>query len=70
MAYSDSVSARLVWGELSDMLTTALPFRVQLSAKNDDDETIREYAGQLAISAVTVKVCLAEGFEGGKLGLW
>ena len=70
MAYAEQTPARLVWDEPSDMLTTALPFRVHLSAMGEDKEIISDYEGHLTISAVTAKVCLAEGFEGGRLGLW
>jgi len=65
-------SARLVWGELSNehMLTTALPFRVTVTAVGDDKEPLPDYCGQLTISALTSKVCLSEGFEGRRLGLW
>ena len=65
--------ARLVWGDISNphMLTTALPFRVTLTAvRRRDEEPLPDYCGQLTISALTVKVCLSEGFEGRRLGLW
>jgi hypothetical protein len=68
----DEVPARLVWGEISNqhLLTTALPFRVTLTAVGEDKEPLPDYCGQLTISALTAKVCLSEGFEGERLGLW
>ena len=61
---------RLVWEEPSEMLMTGLPFRVGLSAVGEDKELIQDYHGHLTITAVTSKLCLAEGFEGRRLGLW
>ena len=63
-------TAKLVWGELADMLTTALPFRVVVTAENENKEPLSDYSGHLTISALTPKVCLSEGFEGRRLGLW
>ena len=64
-------SAKLVWGPLTDTsLTTALPFRVSISAENEQKELISDYSGQLTITALTPKVCLSGGFEGRRLGLW
>lgn len=65
--------ARFVWGDLSEHnLTTALPFRVELTAIGEDKERLTDYAGQLTISALTSRVCLFEGFERetNRLGLW
>ena len=64
--------AKLIWGEISSdhMLTTALPFPVTLTAVGEDKEPLPDYSGQLTISALTTKVCLSEGFEGQRLGLW
>ena len=67
----DSQPAKLVWGELGNqLLTTALPFRVQVHVVGEDKEPLEDYAGQLTITALTAKVCLSEGFEGRRLGLW
>jgi len=68
--FEERQPATLVWGELSDMLTTSLPFRVAVSAVGDDKKLITDYQGHVTITAVMAKVCLAEGFEGGRLGLW
>ena len=62
--------ATLVWGELSDLLTTALPFRVTLTAENENKEKVSDYSGKVTITAVTSKLCLSEGFEKQALGLW
>ena len=65
--------AKLIWGDISNqqtMLTTALPFRVSLTAVGEDKEPLPDYTGQLTISALTAKICLSEGFEGRRLGLW
>ena len=63
--------AKLVWGELGEqMLTTALPFRVQVFAVGEDKEPLQDYCGHLTITALTTKLCLLEGFEGRRLGLW
>jgi len=70
-AMIEEAPARLIWGELEEhMLTAALPFRVTLTAVGEDKEPLPDYCGQLTISALTAKVCLAEGFEGRRLGLW
>lgn len=68
----DETPARLVWGPLPEpnTVTTALPFKVNLTAQNDDKELLHNYEGTMSVSAITPKVCLAEGFEGAKLGLW
>lgn len=68
--YGETSVAKLVWGEPSGMLTTALPFRVSVSAVGENKEPLSDYQGHLTISAVTSKVCLAENFEDGRLGLW
>ena len=68
--YAEPERAKLVWGELTDMLTTAMPFRVSVSAVGDDKQPLSDYRGQLTVSAVVSKVCLVEGFEGRRLGLW
>lgn len=70
MSYSEPMAVRLKWGKIRDMLTTSLPFRVPVSANTDDGELLSDYQGRLSISAVSVKVCLAERFEGERLGLW
>jgi hypothetical protein len=64
-------TAKLVWGKLSDTpLTTALPFRVSVTAENEQKEVMSEYSGQLTITAISPKICLFEGFENRRLGLW
>ena len=63
--------ATLVWGDINtDLLTTALPFQVTLTAAGEDKQPLPDYCGQLTVSALTTKVCLSEGFEGRRLGLW
>ena len=69
-AFADTASAKLVWGEVSDMLTTALPFRVRVSAVGGDKEPVPDYNGHLTITALTAKTALLEGFENSRLGLW
>jgi hypothetical protein len=63
---------RFVWGELpsNNNLTTALPFLVKLSVETENKELMTDYQGSVQISALTSKVCLAEGFESKRLGLW
>ena len=68
--YSETPSARLEWGEMDEQITTALPFRVRVNVVGEDKEILEDYSNHLTISAVTAKVCLAENFEGGRLGLW
>jgi hypothetical protein len=64
-------TARLVWGKVeTGSMTTGLPFRVQLTAENEIGEQLTDYCRQLTITALTSKVCLSEGFEGRRLGLW
>ena len=71
MAFAEPDRAKLVWGELNvDMINTALPFKVSVSAVGEDKQPINNYEGHLTISAVQSQVCLAEGFESGRLGLW
>jgi hypothetical protein len=66
MAFAEPDRAKLVWGELNvDMINTALPFKVSVSAVGEDKQPINNYEGHLTISAVQSKVCLAEGFESG-----
>ena len=63
---------KFVWGELppSNSLTTALPFLVKLSVVNESKDLMVDYQGNVQVSALTCKVCLAEGFESRRLGLW
>ena len=63
---------KFVWGELpsSNSLTTALPFLVKLSVVNESKDLMVDYQGSVQVSALTCKVCLAEGFESRRLGLW
>ena len=62
---------RFVWEELPvSNMTTALPFQTRLQIVDDDKELMTDYSGSIQISAVTSKLCLAEGFENKRLGLW
>ena len=54
----------------AEVVLSTLPFKVSVSAVGEDKQPISDYEGHLTISAVQSKVCLAEGFESGRLGLW
>jgi len=49
---------------------TALPFLVKLSVVDEAKEPMVDYQGSVQITALTRKVCLAEGFENRRMGLW
>mmetsp|Transcript_4603 Transcript_4603/g.11213 ORF Transcript_4603/g.11213 Transcript_4603/m.11213 type:complete len:540 (+) Transcript_4603:63-1682(+) len=62
---------KFVWEKIpGNTLTTALPFLVKLSAVNEDKELMVDYEGNVQISALACTVCLAEGFDNNRLGLW
>jgi hypothetical protein len=51
-------------------LTSSLPFRVKLRANDEHGKLLDAYSGEVTLSAVSSKTCLAEGFERKTLGRW
>ena len=68
-AYEEKTPS-LEWKPLPDDLTTSLPFEAALAVVDDEGQPLTELREQVSVSAITSKVCLAEGFEKESMGLW
>ena len=68
-AYEEKTPS-LEWKPLPDDLTTSLPFEATLAVVDDEGQPLTELREQVSVSAITSKVCLAEGFEKESMGLW
>ena len=68
-AYEEKTPS-LEWKPLPDDLTASLPFEATLAVVDDEGQPLTELREQVSVSAITSKVCLAEGFEKESMGLW